>query len=95
MSILIIGADRIESLVPHLEDMGATRITHWPARNRKVAKNSIPSHVNTVLFFTDFLHHSAARKLKSEVKKMGLPAFFCRRSWSELSGHLTRLPETH
>ncbi len=92
MSILIVGADRIGGLIPHLEGIGATRITHWSARNRKTAKNAIPGHVDLVLFFTDFLHHSAARKLKSETKKRGLPALFCRRCWSELANQLDRIP---
>ncbi len=92
MSILIIGAARINALVPRLEKLGATRITHWPARNRKVAKNTIPNHVDAVLFFTDFLHHSAARTLKSQAKKLGLPSLYCRRCWSEMAEQLNRLP---
>lgn len=92
MSILIIGADRISSLIPRLEELGATRITHWPARNRKVSKNTIPQHVDAVLFFTDFLHHSAARKLKFEAKKLGLPSLHCRRCWSEIAERFEQLP---
>jgi hypothetical protein len=93
MSILIVGADRIGALVPRLEEHGASRITHWPARNRKVARNTIPVHVDAVLFFTDFLHHTAARKLKSQAKKLGLPCLHCRRCWSEMEGQLERLAQ--
>jgi hypothetical protein len=92
MSILIIGADRIGALVPRLERLGASRITHWSARTQKTAKNTIPAHIELVVFFTDFLHHTAARKLKSQVKQLGLPALYCRRCWSELADQLTRLP---
>ena len=91
MSILIIGADRIGALVPRLEEHGASRITHWPARNRKIAKNTIPRHVDAVLFFTDFIHHTAAKKLKSQAKKLGLPCLHCRRCWTEMEGQLERL----
>jgi hypothetical protein len=92
MSILIVGADRIEAFVPRLAEMGFTQITHWTARNRKTASKTIPSHVEMVLFFTDFLHHSAAKKLKSEAKKLGLPAVYCRRCWSDLADQLKYCP---
>ncbi|ABA88586.1 protein of unknown function DUF2325 [Syntrophotalea carbinolica DSM 2380] len=92
MSLLIIGADRINALIPRLEEIGATRITHWPARNSKTAKNTIPRHVDAVLFFTDFLHHTAARKIKSQVKQLGIPAIYSRRNWSELAEQMQRLP---
>ncbi|MEA1922901.1 MAG: DUF2325 domain-containing protein [Pseudomonadota bacterium] len=86
MSILIIGADRIKAIKPKLEKLGATRITHWCARNRNVTKAAIPEHVDMVIFFTDFLHHVAARRIKSKVKEKNLPSFFCRRAWSEVVG---------
>ncbi|MCD6430879.1 MAG: DUF2325 domain-containing protein [Deltaproteobacteria bacterium] len=88
MSILIIGADRIKSIKPKLNNLGATKITHWTARNRNVTKMSIPEHVEMVIFFTDFLHHVAARHLKSRVKSMGLSIFYCRRVWSEIIGQV-------
>jgi hypothetical protein len=91
MSILIVGADRIGAIIPHLEEIGATRITHWPARNSKVAKNTIPGHVEAVLFFTDFLHHTAARKLKSQAKQLGLPTLYSRRNWSELAEQIRKI----
>jgi hypothetical protein len=91
MSILIVGADRISALIPHLEEIGATRITHWPARNSKVTKNIIPEHVNAVLFFTDFLHHTAARKIKSQAKQLGIPTVHSRRNWSELAAQMQQL----
>ncbi len=90
MSILIIGADRIKSITPKLENLGATRITHWTARNRNVTKAVIPEHVEMVIFFTDFLHHVAARHLKSKVKAVGLPSFYCRRAWSEVIGQVEK-----
>ncbi len=91
MSILIVGADRIGAIIPRLEEMGATRITHWSARNSKAAKNTIPSHVEAVLFFTDFLHHTAARALKNQAKQLGIPAVYSRRNWSELADQFQRI----
>ncbi len=92
MSILIVGADRIQSIRGKLEAAGATRITHWDGRKAGVAKNRIPEHVEMVIFFTDFLHHSAAKKLKTQVKARGLRACYCRRAWSEVGRHLEQCP---
>lgn len=93
MSILIIGADRIATIRQKLEDWGATQIIHWDARNKSVVRNQIPEDVELVIFFTDFLHHSAAKKLKTKVKDRGLKALYCRRAWSEVGNALPRLCE--
>jgi len=84
MSILIVGADKINAITPKLEEMGISRITHWNARKRATARFKIPRHIDAVIFFTDFLHHTVAKKIKSETKKKGLPCLFCRRSASNL-----------
>ena len=84
MSILIVGADRINAITPKLEDLGISRVTHWNARKRVTSRFKIPQHIEAVIFFTDFLHHTTARKIKSEAKKRKLPTLFCRRSASNL-----------
>ncbi len=84
MSILIVGADQIKAITPKLEDRGISRITHWTARKKVTSKFTIPQHIEAVIFFTDFLHHIAARKIKAEAKKRNLPTIFCRRASSEL-----------
>ena len=90
MSILIVGADRIQSMVPKIEAMGVEQITHWDTRRYKASKNKIPEHVDLVVFFTDFLHHTVALKLKEKVKNLGLPTIYCRRAWSEMAPELQR-----
>ena len=84
MSILIVGADRINAITPKLEELGVSKVTHWNARKRATARFTIPRHIDAVICFTDFLHHTGARKINSETKKRGLPSLFCRRSASNL-----------
>lgn len=91
MSILIVGADRIKAITPKLQELGVTRIIHWTARKPGVTKNEIPKHVELVIFFTDFLHHAAASKIKARAKKRDLPVLFCRRAWSEMVCEMERL----
>jgi hypothetical protein len=88
MSVLIIGADRIASLVPKMEAMGVSDITHWDTRRYKASRNVIPARTELVIFFIDFLHHSVADKLKKQVKRSGLPVIYSRRSWSDVAAAL-------
>lgn len=90
MSVLIIGADRIASLVPKMEAMGVSDVTHWDARRFKASRNVIPARTDLVIFFTDFLHHSVAEKLKKQVKSLGLPVIYSRRSWSDVAPALQK-----
>ena len=85
MSILIVGADRIGSLLPKLKAIGAQEIVHWSGRNNKASKRTIPVKTELVIFCTDFLQHNAARTLKKQIKERGLPAIYCRRAWSEIA----------
>ncbi len=90
MSVLIIGADRIASLVPKMEAMGVSDITYWDARRYKASRNIIPAQTDLVIFFTDYLHHSVAEKLKKQVKRCGLPVIYSRRSWSDVAPALQK-----
>lgn len=91
MSVLIIGADRIGSFLPKLKAIGVQEIMHWNARSRKVSKKNIPVKTDLVIFCTDFLHHSAARTFKKQIKERNLPAIYCRRAWSEIAPEVERL----
>ena len=88
MSVLIIGADRISAMMPKMEAMGVSCIEHWDTRRCKASKYKIPDSTELVVFFTDYLHHSVATKLKGKAKRLGLPTIYCRRSWSELAPKL-------
>jgi hypothetical protein len=90
MSVLIVGADRIKAMVPKMEAMGIEHVTHWDTRRYKSSKNKIPAHIDLVVFFTDFLHHTVALKLKEKVKNLGLPTIYCRRAWSEMQPELQK-----
>jgi hypothetical protein len=84
MTVLIVGADRIGSFVPKLEQIGVDEVIHWSGRSQKVAGYDIPARAELVIFCTDFLHHTAARTLKKKIKEKGVPAVYCRRAWSEI-----------
>jgi len=91
MTVLIVGADKIDAFVHKLQGLGVEKIIHWDARSQKVTKNNIPARAELVIFCTDFLHHTAAKVIKKKVKELGLPAVYCRRSWSEIAPEVGKI----
>jgi len=88
MSVLIVGADRIEAMIPKMKALGVGNITHWNTRRYKSSKNKIPHSTDLVIFFTDYLHHSVLAALKKQVRSLGLPVIYSRRSWSDVAVEL-------
>lgn len=91
MTVLVVGADRIAAFIPKLKGLGAETVIHWSGRKQKIAKNAIPVKTELVIFCTDFLHHNVAKAIKRKVKERGLPAVYCRRSWSEIAPEVEQL----
>jgi hypothetical protein len=85
MTVLIVGADKIETFIPRLKALGAEEILHWNARNCRASKNKIPARTEMVIFCTDFLNHNAAQTIKRQVKERKLPVVYCRRAWSQMA----------
>ncbi|MEA3333183.1 MAG: hypothetical protein U9Q58_06275 [Pseudomonadota bacterium] len=69
MSILIIGADRIKAIKPKLEQLGATRITHWSARNR----NS--NHAALSMVYGSFLKRYPLSGAKKQLDNIFAPTY--------------------
>lgn len=95
MTLLIIGADNIKAFVPKLNGIGVAKNIHWRGRNVHEARNTISLRTDMVLFFTDFLNHSAAKALKRQLKKFDLPTLYCRRVWSEIHQEMERVVHRH
>lgn len=83
MSVLVIGADEITPIKAVLYDLGATKITHWDARNEnRVNRKPIPTDTKCVVMLTSFLNHNTMKKIKTQVKKRKIPLVCAKRSVS-------------
>lgn len=83
MSVLVIGADEITPIKAVLHDLGASKITHWDARNEnRVNRKNIPLDTKCVVMLTSFLNHNTMKKIKTQAKKRKIPLVCAKRSVS-------------
>ncbi len=81
MSVLVIGADQIDSICEMLQGLGVTKINHWDARKKSSApKKKIPQDTNCIIMLTSFLNHNVMYKYKTEAKKQNIPFVCAKRS---------------
>ena len=81
MQVLVVGADEIRPIKTVLEELGASSVTHWDARNEnRVNRKSIPCDTACVVMLTSFLNHNTMKKIKTEAKKRGIPLVCAKRS---------------
>ena len=92
MSVLIIGGDRIEPMKEVLREFGASRFTHWDARNPRVTRKKIPECTQCVVMMTDFLNHNAMNHFKREAKRLGIALFQAERGVPEKPVRTVLLP---
>ena len=74
MSVLVIGVDKISTIISTLEDLGASSIRHWDARKKSSApKKKIPQDTDCIIMLTSFLNHNVMHKYKNIAKKQNIP----------------------
>lgn len=83
MSILVIGADKINPIADMLRSLGATVVNHWDARKKSSApKKKIPQDTDCIVMLTSFLNHNTMAKYKAQAKKKNIPFICAKRSVS-------------
>jgi hypothetical protein len=80
MSVLVLGADNVSSIVTKLSSMGVTRVLHWTMRKSGEMKKEIPQSVEAMIFLTDFLNHNAMKRYKNLAKSRNIPFVCAKRS---------------
>ncbi len=92
MSVLIIGADYIESIRKELQKRGIGEIYHVPGRKAsEERKRKIPKKVDLILVLCDYLNHNTLKSLKKQAKKDKIPIIFSRRSLGHVIKALEQL----
>jgi len=82
MSILIIGGDKISSIINTLNELGVNSIKHWDARKKSSApKKKIPQNIDCIIMLTTFLNHNVMYKYKNIAKKQNIP-YICTKNSS-------------
>jgi hypothetical protein len=92
MAVMLVGADILGNITKNLQDLGFEDIYHVSGRNvTESRKAKIPTSVQCVVVFTDFVNHNTASNFKKMAKAQSLPVVFAKRSWCSLREKLTEL----
>ncbi|MTI60103.1 MAG: DUF2325 domain-containing protein [Firmicutes bacterium] len=91
MSLMIIGADNLGSIEENVRDIGFTEIIHLSGRSKSAFRNfQLPVDIDMVLVLTDYIHHTAMKKVKREAKDKNVDVIYARRSWAAIYKKLER-----
>jgi hypothetical protein len=85
MAILVVGADRLGNINKELNDVQCEDVIHWRGRDKMSSKKYIiPSSVDKVIIFYDFINHNLMNSIKRQAKKNSLPIIYSKRALSDL-----------
>lgn len=82
MNALLVGADRLGKIPEVLDQFGIRIAGHVSGRERTQQRRtaSLPSGVEMVILFTDFLGHNVMHRFREAAEREGAHVVCCRRS---------------
>lgn len=88
MTVLLVGADQLGNIPKELEQHGCKEIIHWSGRKKNCSKKNIPSRVDMVVIFHDYVSHVLMNAIKEHAKALSLPIIFSKRSVADIKKNL-------
>jgi hypothetical protein len=83
-SLMIVGADRLGSILDKLSSFGFHDVYHVNGRKVKMVNMEIPEKVGCILVLTDFVNHNLSTEIKKRAKSQCIPIYFAKRSWCSI-----------
>lgn len=82
MNALLVGADRLGNIPEVLDHFGIRIAAHVSGRERTQQRRtaSLPSGVEMVILFTDFVGHNVMHRFREAAVREGVDIVCCRRS---------------
>ena len=92
MNALIVGADRLGNIPDVLANFGIAIAGHVSGRDCNHQRRSapLPSGIELVILFTDFLGHNVMQRFRESAGRAGVKVVCCRRSVCALQQALGR-----
>jgi hypothetical protein len=91
MSVMIVGADHLGSIVKNLHTCGFVEIEHISGRNVADRKKfTISQATSLVVVLIDYVNHVTAKNVKAQAKAQGVPMVFAKRSWCSVAEQLNK-----
>lgn len=88
MNALLVGADTLGNIPEVLNSYGIDEYTHISGRKKGMRNSIIPSKVDLVIVFTDFVEHPVLKNIKTQAKESNIPCIYTKRSTTHLSEKL-------
>lgn len=88
MNALLIGADSLGNIPNVLNAYGIEHFTHITGRKKGMRNTVIPSKVDIVIVFTDFVEHPVLKNIKAQARESNIPCVYSKRSVTHLSEKL-------
>lgn len=85
MTVLLVGADQLGNIPKELKQQGCKEIIHWSGRKKNCSKKNIPSRVNMVVIFHDYVSHVLMNTIKDHARNLSLPVIFSKRSVADIN----------
>lgn len=90
MAILIVGADRITKIHEEICMDQNQEIIHWKGRSKINSKKYIiPSDVDKIIVFYDFINHNLMYLIKKQAKRHNVPVVYSKRAMTSLMEKLS------
>lgn len=81
-TVLVVGADHLGCIPRKLEAEGFSNIIHWSGRHTNCKNRTVPSNVDAIFLYWDFINHSLMNNIKRQAKERGIPVIYNRRKAS-------------
>lgn len=96
MNAMLVGADRLGNIPDVLEEFGINIAAHVTGRDRSHQRRAsdLPSGIEMVILFTDFLGHNVMLRFREAASRAGVETVCCRRSVCALKQALDKREES-
>ena len=93
MNCVVVGADHLGNIPEVLKSMGILVINHITGRAASHQRQviTLPSNVDLLILFVDYLNHNAMRNYRRRAGAQGIRVLACRRSASCLLTEVQRV----
>ncbi|SDJ99177.1 DUF2325 domain-containing protein [Natronincola ferrireducens] len=88
MRALLVGADRLGNIPNTLMEYGIEDYIHWTGRKKGMRNFQIPTEMDMIIVFYDFIEHNITQIVKEKAKQSNIPCVFSRRACSDLAKQL-------
>lgn len=88
MSVMVVGGDKIGTILENLRGYGFDDITHVTGRKKSDVAYDIPCNTDVVLILTDFVSHKMSKTMKKKGKETNTKVIFAKRSWPHIEQNI-------